>query len=377
MASVALNMRWAAWAAGTLLLSCGGASPTEASHSAPLPSPIITAIGGLSSPTPSASSPAAPGLLPVGIFVKDFLTEGGATYTVSLVSLDGRVVASATGAKRSHPDGILVQMPSISASNSRLYYLDGDSRVMYLRPDGTSGFATNIPLDSNSAAVFAVSPDDAWIAVAIITYPYPAKTRIYVEDLAGGGHHIDLFSSTTTIEWPVGWDKGHLVIGVGINTHPQNAFEGFVYADSGYHVADSSTGTRIATVCNGYEAIGNPVPAGTGCVKYPTYLISDWTGATRSMPTPSRGALSPDGEFIAECGVTANTVDLVASDGTTTSITTTGAPTSCPAPIGWIDVDHLVVLIPDSSSAVVDIRAQTTAQIQAQGFFAGSIPGEL
>ena len=126
--------------------------------------------------------------------------EGGTTYTVSLVGLDGRVAATASGAKRSRPAGVFVQMPNLSASSSRLYFLDGDSKVMFLRPDGTTGLATTIPLASSSAAVFAVSPDDTRIAVAILTFPFPAKTRIYVENLSGGGNHIELFSSATVIE---------------------------------------------------------------------------------------------------------------------------------------------------------------------------------
>src|SRR5258708_15491096 len=128
--------------------------------------------------------------------------------------------------------------------------------------DRTSGAGTTISVDSSPAAVFAVSPDDSRIAVAVITFPFPAKTRIYVEGLAGGGHHIDLFSSGTVLEWRVGWHQGHLVIAVGANAHPQNSYDGFIYGYSGYHVADGSTGTRLATVCEGYIASVPPGPAG-------------------------------------------------------------------------------------------------------------------
>ena len=301
--------------------------------------------------------------------------EGGAAYTVSLVGLDGRVAATATGAKRTI--GTLVQMPNISASDSRVYYLDGNSKVMFLRPDGTTGLATNIPLPSNSAAVFAVSPDDLRIAVAVITFPFPATTRIYVENLAGGGNHFDLFSSSTVIEWPVGWHQGHLVIGVGINVPPQNAYEGFAYAFRGYHVADPATGTRIATVCDGYDASGPPVPAGTVCVNYPNYEVSDWSGATRPAPSDGGcggGALSPDGALIAVCGPTG--VTLVARDGTT--VTTPYGATD----LGWMDPTHVVIhlvthLDDDSSLTILDIRSMGVTPIQTIGFFGGTIPGGL
>jgi hypothetical protein len=350
--------RAATWLAFVLTGCSGGGGGTPASTTSPTASPV----------TPTA--------LPLGIVVKDFLVEGGPTYTVSLVGLDGRVAATATGAKRSRPAGILVQMPNVSASDSRLYYLDGDTRVMFLRPDGTTGAATNLPVDSNSAAVLAVSPDDMRIAVAIITFPFPARTRIYVENLSGGGNHIELFSSDTVIEWPVGWHQGHLVIAVGINVHPQNAYEGFAYGYNGYHVADATTGTRISTVCDGYTAVEPPVPAGTVCVKNTSYQASDWTGATRSIPADAGcggGALSPDGALIADCQGNPRTATLVSRDGSMRPTTYAGDPQ------GWIDVNHVVIrsAAVDSSLGILDTRSLGVTPSQAQGFFAGAIPGGL
>ena len=364
-------MRWAAPALIVLVVGCG----TGPSGSNPSPTPTATPSAS-PSPTSGASPSATPksAALPLGIVVKDFIIDGGATYTISLVSVDGRVAVTATGRKRSQPAGILVQMPSISASNSRVYYLDGDSSVMFLRPDGTTGAATTISVDSNSAAVFAVSPDDSRIAVAVITYPYPAKTRLYVEDLTGGGHHIDLFSSGSVLEWPVGWHQGHLVIAVGMNTPPQNAFDGFIYARSGYHVADASTGTRLATVCDGYMASAPPVPAGTVCANYPNYQVSDWSGTTRPAPADhgcGGGALSPDGAMIADCQGSPTVITLVVQDGTQIATQYSGTP------VGWIDSTHLVLRADNSDLSIVDARAFTTTPSQAQGFFGGTIPGAL
>jgi hypothetical protein len=357
-----------------LVVSCGP-GPASSSHPSPTalqsatPSPSPTASGG---PSPSATPKSA--ALPLGIVVKDFIIDGGTTYTVNLVGIDGRVAATATGRKRSRPAGIYVQMSSVSASSTRLYYLDGDSTVMFLKPDGTTGAATTIAVDSNSAAAFAVSPDDSRIAVAVITYPYPAKTRIYVEDLAGGGHHVDLFSSNSVLEWPVGWHQGHLVIAVGVNVAPQNAFDGFIYAFSGYHVADASTGTRLATICDGYIASDPPVPAGTVCDNYPKLVVSDWSGTTRPAPADqgcNGGALSPDGAMIADCQGSPAVVTLVVLDGTQIATQFSGTPE------GWIDNTHLVLGASNSDLSIVDTRAFTRTPIQAQGFFAGTIPGAL
>jgi hypothetical protein len=45
--------------------------------------------------------------------------------------------------------------------------------------------------------VFAVSPDDKRIAVSVLertveAFPSLTRVRLYVEDLTGGGHHVDL-----------------------------------------------------------------------------------------------------------------------------------------------------------------------------------------
>ncbi len=359
-------MRSAVPALALLLISCGEGAAQPSPHPGS-PSAIHTATA---APSPSASP--VPAMLPLGVVVKDFLpADGGPNYSLSLFDLSGRVVATASGAKRS----VFVQMPNVSASNTHLYYLDGDSRVMALALDGTSAAATTVAVAANSAAVFAVSPDDSRIAVAIITLPYPAKTRIYVEDVQGGGNHVELFSSTTVLEWPVGWHQGHIVIAVGLNAQPQNAYEGFERATAGYHVADASTGARIATVCAGYQGSGPPVAAGSVCSKYPTYEVSDWSGATRPLPPDSGcggGVLSPDGLLVASCLGNPRTVTLVAKDGTTISTSFKAAPW------GWIDATHVVVQSDvDSSLGILDTRSLTTTQIQAQGFFAAAIPGGL
>src|SRR2546423_352887 len=62
---------------------------------------------------------------PLAVMEKDFLVDGGPNYTVSLVGLDGRTVASATAAKRLRAGMPPVQVGNLSVSATRLYYLDG------------------------------------------------------------------------------------------------------------------------------------------------------------------------------------------------------------------------------------------------------------
>src|SRR5260370_41280712 len=130
--------------------------------------------------------------------------------SVGLVASDGTVVATAAvdlPTFRMH-----AQMSWTSASLRGLYYLDG-SEVRFLAPDGSTGTATLIALGASEQPGFAVSPDDASIAVSVFSYtPLPDGSykgmRLYVEDLNGGGHHVGIFSSTTVAEFPVGWTGG-------------------------------------------------------------------------------------------------------------------------------------------------------------------------
>jgi hypothetical protein len=215
------------------------------------------------------------------------LGSAGEQQTVSLVDRDGSVVASATSAIANvegvpfpgtpfatasagppGPYGIGgvccgAILPEVSTTNDRAYFLAGQNDLRYLGVDGSSGHAAQLPnVIGRSQAVFAVSPDDKRIAVSVFDWSKkPMKVTIYVEDLAGG-HRVVIFSSTSAYEWPVGWHAGSLVLAVccvlGGAPNP--------YAAVDYHVADASTGRRLAelgsTAC---QAIGPLVAAGTLC----------------------------------------------------------------------------------------------------------------
>ncbi len=348
-----------------LIAACGGGTASGDHTTSP-----VAAVA-----SPSASPTQSPAQLPnkYGIFVKDFLVDGGSTYSIALVGTDGKVQATATAAKRGHPRGFLVQMPNLSASSSRVYYLDGDSSLKFLQPDGKTGSVKTLPVDASSAAAFAVSPDDTRIAVAIVTYPFPVKTRIYVEDLYTGGNHVELFSSSTVFEWPVGWHEGHLVIGVGINAAPQNFWEGFAYNQTGYHVADASTGVRIATICAGGATFGPPVTVGTSCQTGSSYTVSLWSGKTAiSIPTGNScggGVVSSDGMVVADrcSGGPVRFVNQYGEIHITPYVAT---------PVGWFDYTDVVVVTGSGQLSILGVDLKNTT-IDASGFFAGTLPENL
>lgn len=350
-------------------------------------SPSGTQPSSAASPRQATHSPSATGVAltagPYAVIVKDFL-QGGPTYTVSLVATDGHVAASANPRKRTEA----VQMTNLSTSATTLYYLDGDADIRSFRPDGTTALASHVALGPNQVAAFSVSPDNRRIAVSVLDYTrYPVGTRLYVEDLAGGGNHVELFSSANVLEWPAGWHNGKLVMALGINAQPQNQYEGFMRGH-GYHIADAQTGNRLLSLCDQIDSFVPESPAGTVCVNAPKASVVTWDGASRSTPKDGTcakwGPLSPSGVMAnrivktADGGCTGGDLFLVRADGSQDARPVATISTA----EGWMDENHLVVVAdspPASSPAhsIVDVTTGVEVPIRTDGFFAAALPGGL
>src|ERR1700730_15100607 len=202
----AMKVTTLALAAVVLVAGCGS-SP----HAASSPSPKATPT---SSPLPGGPPPGSP--VPVtgafGVLVTPITTD---TYTISLIGVDGKVAGSATASSPTTVtcgDAAAAVLPApVSASNSRLYYLDAQGVVRFLTPKGETGRATTVPAGGQRRSMFTVSPDDQRIAVVVNDYTASgASTRLYVEDLNGGANHLDIFSETGShTRWPIGWTGGH------------------------------------------------------------------------------------------------------------------------------------------------------------------------
>jgi len=351
-----------------LLTACGTVVPRAATVT-PSPSPAATPQP---SPTPSRS---------------DFLAVvGGPKNTsISLVASDGTVLA--TAAVDLAPFRMHTQMSWTSTSRTRLYYLNAGSDVRYLAPDGTTGTSTRIVLGASEQAGFAVSPDDSKIAVAIFTYtalPEAAYTgmRLYVEDLNGGGHHADIFSSTTVAEFPVGWTTGHLILAV---SEPRccPAEPGNPYDASTYHVVDPATGTRLATLCdNTYGPEGPIEPVGATCYPFPYVetIFQRWDGsrfdAPAAVPSPTEfpNALSPDGTRVAgsPCCGGHGRLAIFGPRGAWNWLDKTGIV------LGWLDSDRIVVRALDCIAlSVLELDTKATAEISPGGAYLGTFPAAV
>ncbi len=297
--------------------ACGSPSTPVASIPTPTPSP---------QPSQVAVTPVASPVL--GIFYD------AAAGKLSMVDSNGTVVAS-TAARAPHRTS--QGLPWTSASQKRLYYLDGASVISFLGPDGTTGHATRIRLAAGEEAGFSVSPDDRRVAVSVLKYGPTGYLgmRIYVEDLIGGRNHVEAYSSPSVAEFPIAWAAGHLVVAMskpfcctaGI-LNPIGAIE--------YHVADPATGVRLVTLCHGWRGpIGPPAAIGVTCglAQFPNGYFR-WDGT--SLPEPGAapdGALSPDGTQVASSS----------PFGIQFFRVPTGPATQVMGDVaGWLDAGHIV-----------------------------------
>jgi hypothetical protein len=371
-------LRFVAYVVAILLLAaCGSSSAAARSTPSAAGSP-----SGAGSPaaSPSASAPASPSPSPSaspspvvgGYAVLATPVAAADTYTVSLVGVDGSVVASASTSSPTQVtcgDASAGDVPApVSTSSTRAYFLDAQGNVRFLTPNGETGIATRVPTGGNVRSIFAVSPDDQRIAVVKATFNASgATTVLYVEDVNGGGNHAQIFSESGAYTlWPVGWHSGALVVAkvgscAGDGPLPSGSIE--------LHVVNPANAARIATLGGPGCAVGlPPTPNGVLCEDstFSKANILDWSGATRKSLTiqgPTQAYLSPDGTEVA-----------LVVDGQTTFA---GAKQTLDlVACGWIDATHVIAGgDAQSQPRVGDVTSGSIAPVSAQGLCAGRIPG--
>lgn len=332
---------------------------------------------------PAGGSPAS-GAMAVMVKPSNGIGPGPYTYDVTLMATNGCPVAAVHPAPRSAiaatagPAGAPM-LPEVSTANGRVYYLDGDSQVRYLAPDGSTGAVTHVPGSASAMAAFAVSPDGSRIAVSVITYNgSSASMDLYVEDVTGANHH-DLFRSTSVFEWPVAWHSGDIVLAVGpafttqgLNVNP--------YAAQSYHVVDASTAVRKATLgVSTCEVTGVLSPAGAPCLAPAPpgnggqYYLFDWNGANKG-PIIGTG----DGGTTASISpIDILTVALldpdipaleVLSPGGKQSAQLSGQVDSWPC---WLNAEDVAIGSFESQAVIVDVTGPTVVSTSVLGFCAG------
>ena len=358
------------------------------------------------SASPSATptlSPSAGSVSSLGILIAFSGGTGpqSAGYDLALVTVDGTVAAKAHAAARAFvhtpgngPGAAAIDLPEVSTSSTRVYYLDGDHDVRFLRPGGSGGLATKVPGTTTAHAAFAVTPDDRRIAVSVLDYATsPPTLHLFVEDL-GGGNHAEIFTSKSVWVWPVGWRQGRLVLAAtsaapftqqGLVFNPYDAPE--------YHVVDAVTANRLATIGNGdyqtgCQPLGLLTAAGTACYHRTAtaggagyFSTLDWTGKLGSLrvPTDNWGiaGLSPNGTSLARCCSSNGTASI-----DTFETRVQGSPQDWPC---FIDDGNVLFGFlypgPNQHPQIVNARrnmvGEAAIQVPSSGFCAGVFPAAL
>ena len=366
-----------------LVAACSGGPSNVASHtpSAPATSPSASPSGSSNAsatPSPVAGPTSTP--QPVtgayGVLVGN---QAASTYTVSVIGVDGKVAASASASTPASPScagaaAAPVPLP-VSTSNTRVYYMDAQGVIRFLAPDGSSGQVASVPVPTASRrATFAVSPDDQRIAVVVADYSSTgASTRLYVENLSGGGAHVDLFSQTGAHTlWAYGWHgTNNLVVAVVISCTQGGG--PLCCGPTELHVVDPATANRRFTIGGPACRIAGPASsAGAVCEDTTGFTNAsevNWTaGVFGSFQIPGARAafISPDGSLVA----------VVDTGGGVTNVrvATTVQMLAC----GWIDSSHLLAGgDAQQQPRIGDLTHNTISPVAAQGDCGGRIPGGL
>ena len=365
--------------AGAALAGCSlsGASNNVASHT---PSPLAASPIPSPSSSPTARATPSQGPQPVsGAYGVLYGTQSAATYTVSLVGVDGKVVASADASTPvavscANAAAALVS-PPVSTSNSRAYFMDAQGVIRFLGPGGDTGRVTSVPVGTASRrAMFAVSPDDQRIAVIVDDFSSSgATTHLYVEDLNGGGNHLDLFSQSGAFTlWPVGWHGTNNLVLAKVPSCTQGGGP-FCCGPIELHVVDPATANRRFTLGSSSCVVaGSASPAGVVCesgANYTQATVLNWTAGTLrtlAINGPTFAYLSPGGGMVA----------LVDNNGT--SFTIGAASIAGMFACTWIDDTH-VLSGGDAQHQprVAQVTSGGMVPVAAQGDCAGRLPGGL
>ena len=367
-----------------LAVSCGQQS-TSGQHG---PSPSASA-GATVSPSSGADVSPSPVAL-TGTF--GLLLSAGTLYLfrpdASVAATVGLANPSVQYCSSAHDGAILA--PPVSSSNTSVYFRDGDTKIRMVLPPSGAVDVTTVPGGPTTISFFSVSPDDQRIAVLVedLSPATTANLRLYVEDLRGGGHHADIYTTSTpkgnggSTLWPMGWHQGLLVLAVV----PICTFEPAGVAASEWHVSDAATAARKATIKGSCILSYWPSPAGVACVNGAGLQarVYDWTGKLTvlapAQTDDNQSGMSPSGRSIFF-----STAQGVGAPPPATRMINLG-----PGPTArldghsaclWIDEDHLlapdaILSFPSASPCQCTVTASATPLV-ASGVCAGRFPGGL
>jgi hypothetical protein len=403
------RVRVGALASVVLLTACQATAATpvgSTDHS--------TAATASASSTPTASASAAP----PGPLVALMNPVDQVHYTISLVGVDGRVVAQATAAYGDQkpvpfpgsaaggsPSGMAnpvvrpiasyqllpdagaccdAFLPSISVSDTRVYFPDGPASIRYLGRNGSTGLATTLPAAGAKArTIFSVSPDDQRIAIGVFDWSsQPMISTVSVRDLRGG-ESVEVERSFPLYGWPVGWHAGNLVLAripaFGGAPNPNAA--------TAYNLVNPTTRENLGYLGGMTCPVVGPLSrAGTACVAARCHCIMavDWSGMqtpTYTYADPSElnwAALSPDGHAMIFSEIYGPKTGVgIWRDGAAALMANYSGTRS-----QWLDDSHTIVDCASGEAGgecfgIQDLSGQSTVEVRLPGSIVGVVPGGL
>jgi hypothetical protein len=359
---------------GGSLAACSSGS--NAPTSTPTAAPTASA-----SATPTAA-PVAPGLAVVVRLTPDTGSGwifDGSSWDIDLRRADGSLAATAHAA---HAGGIdpFNALP-MSATSTAVYYLDGATTVRRLAPDGSSGVATTVPADGGGQRVlFAVSPDDTRIAVAVFRPTSGGTTHetLTVRSLAGGDERTlaDFDShdagppagADRSLERPLGWHGDMLVVSTAPRV--QNSPNGLLAPLEPIALYDTtSAGGAQDSPCGERGAMAHPQAAGVVC----DGALHRWDGSRVTLPTQDDLWVTSDGGTVA--GATPSGIGIAAASASALVPSTEQGLIA-----GWLDATHLAVQLLQTrgrSHILTVSRSAVQAGPNFDGYAVDAIPALL
>ncbi len=362
-----------------LVVGLAGACSLPGTGAAKAPSPAASSSRTTSTPSssPSPSVSQNPSPVPVtssyGVLVSSL---SGSSYTVSLVGIDGRVIASGIantpGTVTCANAAAGLVPPPVSTSDSRVYFMDALGVVRFLGPNGDTGQVTTLPIGPSRRSLFAVSPDGTAMSVVVVDFTATGATsRLYLYDLQAGASNLVFSQSGATTLWPIGW---HGPTNLVLATAPA-CTQGGGFGCCGpqeLHIVDPKTAVRRFIIGgSGCLISGPPSPGGVSCeTNGSADMVYSWSNQLlRTYPIPGVGQapvyISPDGQHLA---LSTNPNETTVEGGQTLAMNV----------CGWIDDTHLLAGgDAQSQPRVGDINGGAIVPVAAQGDCAGRIPGGL
>jgi len=300
---------------------------------------------------------------------------------VIVITTEGRVARTATA----RVPGAGTHFPRLSVAGRSVYFLDGDADLKALRPDGTIATVGKLPGGPNDRVIFAVSPDERQVAYTVLHYTVPLcppgsicspTTTTSLRVSALDGTQVHEISSGPTVEFPIGWRDGRLVISVAASGFIQNPGEVNPYFAEEYRLADPADGTRrfsTRPACDRPAWLTGPVTSsGTICRRSTGnivhYVALGWDGASAELYQAVDGPASAGPPIVLSLDGRSAAAPMMGDGGI--SILSQGSATrtaAVGAPAGWFDGDRLLFLRPvlsaSANPAVLDRRSNTVVPV--------------